>query len=202
MFITHPRLAHAMLQLRPGLRPLMDYEIVDVGAGPVLVSSAPDLPTQADIDAVSEADLDRAQRRKRSPRINVDAAAVKQEARRRILERYPDWKQTNMVARSVELQDIWRQVGSWTPEERAEADALTAAWAWIKAIRAASDEIEAMTPIPADFAADARWAVNPAVPAAGSARPVAEVIAAMAAEITTLKAALASLVQAAQGQNP
>jgi hypothetical protein len=83
--------------------------------------------------------------------------AVKAEARRRILERYPDWRQTNMVARGVELQDIWRTVGSWTAAEQAEADALKASWSWIKSVRAASDAIEAMAPIPADYTADSYW---------------------------------------------
>lgn len=85
------------------------------------------------------------------------AGLVKMEARRRILERFPEWKQTNMTARGVELQDVWRRVGSWTTGEQAEADALAAAWDWIKAVRVASDAIEAMQPIPADYADNARW---------------------------------------------
>lgn len=85
------------------------------------------------------------------------AVLVKLEARRRILERFPEWKQTNMTARGVELQDVWRRVGSWTINEQAEADALAAAWDWIKAVRAASDAIETMQPIPADYADNARW---------------------------------------------
>jgi hypothetical protein len=83
--------------------------------------------------------------------------AVKDEARRRIIAAFPDWKQTNMVARGVELQDVWRRTGSWTTDEQVEADALQAAWDWIKSIRDASDVIEALDPIPADFDADARW---------------------------------------------
>lgn len=85
------------------------------------------------------------------------AVLVKLEARRRILERFPEWKQANMTARGVELQDVWRRVGSWTTGEQSEADALAAAWDWIKAVRAASDAIEAMQPIPADYADNSRW---------------------------------------------
>lgn len=85
------------------------------------------------------------------------SALVKMECRRRILERFPEWKQTNMTARGVELQDVWRRSGSWTEAQQAEADALAAAWVWIKAVRAASDVIEAMQPIPADYADNARW---------------------------------------------
>lgn len=84
-------------------------------------------------------------------------AAVKAEARRRILARLPDWKQQNMTARGVELQDIWRRAGSWSPEEQAEADALAGEWAWIKDVRAASDAIEALGEIPIDYDADERW---------------------------------------------
>lgn len=68
---------------------------------------------------------------------------IKQEAQRRITGRFPAWKQTNMIARGVELQDIWRQNGAWTDAEAAEAATLQAAWDWIKAVRARSDALEA-----------------------------------------------------------
>jgi hypothetical protein len=84
-------------------------------------------------------------------------AAVKVEARNRILARFPEWKQANLTARGVELQDIWRLNGAWTAQEQAEADALNAVWAWIKSVRAASDAIEAMSPIPHDYASDQYW---------------------------------------------
>lgn len=81
-------------------------------------------------------------------------ALVKAEARRRILDRYPDWKQTNMLARSVELV---KKGNTLTPEELTETQQLEAVWAWIKAVRTASDQLEAMTPIPLDFNEDGRW---------------------------------------------
>lgn len=84
-------------------------------------------------------------------------AAIKSEARRRITERYPEWKQSNMTAAGVELQDSWRRNGLWTAEEQSYASELDAAWAWIKAVRAASDAIEALDPTPPDFDADNRW---------------------------------------------
>ena len=93
---------------------------------------------------------------------------VKAEARRRILTRFPDWKQSNMIARSAELARI--QSGlmrdangelvatrTLTSEELAEEQAINLAWAWIKAVRAASDSIELINPIPSDYASDARW---------------------------------------------
>lgn len=134
--------------VKPGYR-WIPVETETVGtAGPLTTASQEIVVEQA-----------RVVRRTRHEAAAVDAqkAAVKLECRRRILERFPDWKQTNMVARGVELQDLWRQNAAWTAGEQAEADALTAAWAWIKATRAASDVIEAMQPIPADYADDARW---------------------------------------------
>ena len=93
---------------------------------------------------------------------------VKNEARRRILGRLPDWKQSNMIARSSELARIRAGLmrdadgalvaaRSLTAAELAEEQAINLAWAWIKAVRSASDAIEAMPTIPADYAADARW---------------------------------------------
>ena len=67
----------------------------------------------------------------------VSPAAVKAEAQRRILEAVPEWRQRNALAAG-----------------QAEA---AAAWAPINAIRAASDALEAMDPIPADYAADHHW---------------------------------------------
>lgn len=72
-------------------------------------------------------------------------AEVKAEAGRRILALYPTWKQANMNMRATELVDI-RVDRELTTEETAERDALLAAAAWIKDVRAASDAIEAALP--------------------------------------------------------
>lgn len=82
---------------------------------------------------------------------------VKAEARRRILARFPEWKQANMTARGVELTLVLASGGQWSQQEQAEAAALQEACDWIKQVRAASDVLEAMSPIPADYATDARW---------------------------------------------
>lgn len=71
--------------------------------------------------------------------------AVKDEARRRILELYPDWVQWNMTARGVVLLNLARE-REWTPEESAEAAELQAAWSSINAIRQRSGELEASIP--------------------------------------------------------
>lgn len=80
---------------------------------------------------------------------------VKQEAQRRIYELYPQWKQANMIARAVELLQVGQ--ANWSPEEQAEAAALNAAWAWIKAVRAKSNEIELLNPLPEDVTHDSWW---------------------------------------------
>ena len=80
---------------------------------------------------------------------------IKEEANRRILTRFPIWKQVNMTARGVELQDQWRANGTWTEQEAAEAAALKGAFAWVKAVRQASDALE--TTLPEDWTNDAHW---------------------------------------------
>jgi hypothetical protein len=98
----------------------------------------------------------------------VSPAQVKAEASRRILEAFPLWKQMNMNARSNELfriqagymrdsDNTFQPARALTSEETAEEVALREAWDWVKAVRAASNTIEAMNPIPQDYTADARW---------------------------------------------
>ena len=74
--------------------------------------------------------------------LRADAVmATKAEAGRRILARFPDWKQANMTARAVEIVAA-KQGRLLSETETAEETALHAAWAWIKAVRSRSDEIE------------------------------------------------------------
>lgn len=72
-------------------------------------------------------------------------AAVREEARARISGRYPPWQQDNMQMRATELVDL-RQDRALTEDEEAERQALKAAAAWIKDVRAASNAIEADLP--------------------------------------------------------
>ena len=92
------------------------------------------------------------------------AAHVKAEAQRRIvgLTGATDLttcliKQLNANMRANELNDIRHERALTVPEE-AEAAALRNLAAAIKHIRARSDAIEAMEPIPADFADSSYWA--------------------------------------------
>ncbi len=96
-----------------------------------------------------------------APVVTVDD--VRAEAQRRIVvtvgaRDFTDClvRQLNANMRANELNDI-RHTRALEPAEQAEADALRNLAAVIKAIRAASNVLEAMTPIPADFAADHRW---------------------------------------------
>lgn len=83
-------------------------------------------------------------------------AAIKTEAARRIIDRYPEWKQRNMIARGVELINIG--AANWTETEQAEADALDASWAWIKSVRLASNALESREDLAdIDIADDQYW---------------------------------------------
>lgn len=94
----------------------------------------------------------------------ITADQVKAEAQRRIMALMGAAsleaciiKQLNANMRANELNAI-RHEREWTAEESAEATSLTSMAAAIKAIRAISNEIEAITPIPYDYASDLRWA--------------------------------------------
>lgn len=66
---------------------------------------------------------------------------IKTEAQRRILERYPQWKQSNMMARAMDMVRIGS--ANWSEAEQSEAAALDVAWAWIKQVRDVSNALEA-----------------------------------------------------------
>lgn len=80
---------------------------------------------------------------------------VKIEAHRRIVAIVPEWKQRNLLAQAALLTDKGRE--NWTAEETADWDAALVIWAQVAAIRARSDEIEAMDPIPHDMIDDRHW---------------------------------------------
>ncbi len=83
------------------------------------------------------------------------ADLVRAEAYRRIVALAPEWKQRNMTARGLELTRKELAGGTLTAAEQAEAAAITAAWDAVKAIRAASDVLEANPP--ADYTDDSHW---------------------------------------------
>ena len=67
-------------------------------------------------------------------------------------------KQSNANMRANELNDKRINGGSLTEAEAGEAVALRNLAVAIKALRARSNDIEALGEIPLDYAADARWA--------------------------------------------
>ena len=64
-------------------------------------------------------------------------------ANNKIIAIASEWKQRNMIARSLELEREDRTNGPLSAAEQAELDAMTAIWDRIKAIRAHSDTLEA-----------------------------------------------------------
>lgn len=63
---------------------------------------------------------------------------VKDDAYQIIISRYPTWKQSNMLARWLELQ----RIASPTIADQAEIDSYLAIWNWIKGIRSQSNVFE------------------------------------------------------------
>jgi hypothetical protein len=68
---------------------------------------------------------------------------VKQSAQDRIYAIVPDWKQANLTARALELQNNRAVNGLLTEEEQTELDGIQAIWDRIKALRERSNELEA-----------------------------------------------------------
>lgn len=82
---------------------------------------------------------------------------VKAEANRRIIELCPEWKQRNYIATDLTFTKITQAGGTLTAEQEAARSAMESVWTTIQGIRAKSDEIEAMSPIPQDYTNDTYW---------------------------------------------
>lgn len=85
----------------------------------------------------------------------VSTDQVKAEAYRRIVLVCPEWKQRNLTAQAAILADTGRD--NWTAQDLADWNAGKLIWDAIDAIRAASDTLEATTPIPQDYTDDTHW---------------------------------------------
>lgn len=86
------------------------------------------------------------------------AEEVKAEARRRIVAILPEHQQNNLLAEGLKaVVEHGADVSKWPVEVQALVAPGLAAFARIKVIRAKSDEIEAMDPIPLDYADDKFW---------------------------------------------
>lgn len=106
----------------------------------------PALPSEADLEAAAAAWA-------RAARV----ADVKAEARRRIVAIADPDRQRNLTARGTEFALKLAAGETLTADEQAELAAGEAIWTRIKALRTASNNIEAMDPIPADFADNTYW---------------------------------------------
>lgn len=88
---------------------------------------------------------------------DITKSDVKAHAMRRILSIAPEWKQRNLNARATEITLMIAEgqtLDDATQNERATIEAI---WASIAAIRAASDALEALDPIPLDYTDDNYW---------------------------------------------
>ena len=97
----------------------------------VIISRGGAVPTEAQIEAAYAAAVE-------ADRV----VAIKAKAGEIILARYPAWKQANMTARFVELLNV-ELAGNLNAVEQATKQTLVDAWAWVKAVRAESDRLEA-----------------------------------------------------------
>jgi len=102
------------------------------------VSFLAEQPTQAEMDAERK-------------------AGVKAEAYRRITAYLPDWKQRNLTARAAEFGIKLAQGYTLTATDEAEIASGQLAWDHVKAIRSASDVLEALAEPPKDFTDDKYW---------------------------------------------
>lgn len=83
--------------------------------------------------------------------------AVRAECGRRIYTAFPQWRQANYTARATELIEKKADGLVLDAQELAELAALKSVWDWIKAVRAASNVLEALDPIPPNYQADENW---------------------------------------------
>jgi hypothetical protein len=83
--------------------------------------------------------------------------SIKREASKRIIAIAPEWKQSNMLARSIEL--LRKGETNLTADEIREVTEIDTLWDEVKRIRSVSDTLEAMEPPPEDYADDKYWIV-------------------------------------------
>ena len=92
-----------------------------------------------------------------APDTPISSGSVKGEAGRRILAICPEWQQRNYIATSLTFTDMIQDGETLTAEQETQRSEIKAIWTTIQGIRTKSDEIEAMSPIPADFKDDSYW---------------------------------------------
>jgi hypothetical protein len=94
--------------------------------------------------------------------IPPQASEVKAEAGRRIESVFPDYKQRNAMALALQgIRDHGTDPSVWPEPMKSMHKRDNALWEWTKAVRARSDDIEKMKPIPQDFRDDTFWPEAP-----------------------------------------
>lgn len=102
------------------------------------------------------------------PAGNATLADVKAEAGRRILEKLPAWKQSNLIAREAELiategghlrdsNGVKLPARDLTNDEVGELVHIKTLWDWVKSVRSASGVIEQSPPPIDQLKTDNRW---------------------------------------------
>lgn len=124
---------NALLMLFPDAKE-GDWLLQDDGEGPYIkeLNRVEPQPTEAEIEAAIPAS-EKARK----------VADVKATAQRKIYAFFPQWKQANRMARGIEFIKLLVSGGALTVDEQEEMAAGFALWGRVKAIRAASDLIEA-----------------------------------------------------------
>lgn len=125
-----------------------DFTPADFGAEIAGMAFATDVPAApvVSLEAVKAARL-------------AKIAEVKAECNRRVIAIMPEHHQRNTLAAGLmAVTQYGQDLASWPADEKARHDAAMIKWAEIERLRARSDLIEAMRPIPADFADDGYWA--------------------------------------------
>jgi len=92
-----------------------------------------------------------------APDAPISSGSVKGEAGRRIVAICPEWQQRNYIATSLTFTDMIQDGETLTAEQETQRSEIKAIWNTIQGIRTKSDEIEAMSPIPADYKDDSYW---------------------------------------------
>lgn len=69
-------------------------------------------------------------------------AEIKEVTSQVILDQYPEWKQRNMIARSLELTKKIAEGDVLPQAEQDELTAIQAAWDWVQQVRSTSDQAE------------------------------------------------------------
>lgn len=88
----------------------------------------------------------------------VSVVEVKAEAERRILAIMPEYQQRNALAMGMEAtQTYGADPDNWPEDLKRENAAVQLKWTAIKAVRAASNRLEALDPIPDNFRDDSFW---------------------------------------------